>query len=192
MKSYCSFIVPALKRLGRFWTNIQTKYFSRYYAVSLSVSPGPLTVTGKCRMDIEGVLEIEKGLYIRSRNYNRVEISVGKEGRLRIGENVFINQGARIVASTTVTIGSDTHIGDESIIIDNDFHGVGSGPPKKGPIEIGSNVWIASRAIVLRNVKIGDRSVVGANSVVTKDVPPDCIVAGNPARIVKQLERFDS
>ena len=144
-------------------------------------------------MAIDGVLELEKGLYIRSRNYNRVEISVGKEGRLKIGENVFINQGARIVATTTVTIGSNTHIGDEAIIIDNDFHGIKKGsPPKKGPIDIGSNVWIASRAIILRNVKIGDNSVIGANSVVTKDVLPNCIVAGNPARIIKQLETFGS
>jgi acetyltransferase-like isoleucine patch superfamily enzyme len=188
MKSRYSLIALILKKMGRFWDNTRTKYLSRYYAIVLSVPQGFLTATGKCRMAVEGVLELEKGLYIRSRNYNRVEISVGKEGKLKIRGNVFINQGARIVATTTVTIGSNTHIGDESIIIDNDFHGVKGTPPKKGPIEIGSNVWIASRAIVLRNVRIGDNSVVGANSVITKDVPPNCIVAGNPAKVIKIID----
>lgn len=177
-----------LERMERFLDKVRARFFSRYYAFLLSLPPDSLNVTGKCRIAIEGVIEIERGLYIRSRNYNRVEISVGREGKLKIGESVFINQGVRIVATTTVTIGNNTHIGDETIIIDNDFHGVKGNPPKKGPIEIGSNVWIASRAIILRNVKIGDNSIVGANSVVTKDVPPNCIVAGNPAKVVRILD----
>jgi acetyltransferase-like isoleucine patch superfamily enzyme len=181
-------ISQILNKLIRLWARVRTKFFSRYYALFVSAPSGYLTVTGKCIITLEGIFELEKGLYIRSRNYNRVEISVGKEGKLKIGENVFINQGARIVAATTVTIGSNTHIGDESIIIDNDFHGVKDNPPKKGPIEIGSNVWIASRAIILKNTKIGDNSVVAANSVVTKDVPPYCLVAGNPAKIIKHLD----
>jgi acetyltransferase-like isoleucine patch superfamily enzyme len=187
MKSSYRFIPRAIKRLARYWGSVRTKFFSRYYSFLLSVPSGHLTASGKCRMAIEGVLELEKGLYIRSINYNRVEISIGKEGKLRIGENVFINQGARIVATTTVTIGNNTHIGDEAIIMDNDFHGIRGNPPKKGPITIGSNVWIASRAIILKNVKIGDNSVVGANSVVTKDVPPNSIVAGSPAKTVRSL-----
>lgn len=60
------------------------------------------------------------------------------------------------------------------------------------PITIGKDCWIGGSAIVLPGVTIGDRVVVGAGSVVTKDVPSDCIVVGNPARIVKHLEESDA
>jgi putative colanic acid biosynthesis acetyltransferase WcaF len=58
-----------------------------------------------------------------------------------------------------------------------------------GTIVIGKKAWVAARAIVLMGTTIGDRSVVGAGSVVTKDVPPDSVCAGNPARVVKKIER---
>ena len=55
----------------------------------------------------------------------------------------------------------------------------------KGPVIIEENVWIGDGAAVLPNVTIGKNSIIGANTVITKDVPPNCIVVGNPARIVK-------
>lgn len=58
----------------------------------------------------------------------------------------------------------------------------------KGPVLIGNNVWIGDKATILPNVKIGDGVIIGANSVVTKDVPSFCIVGGNPAKIIKQYK----
>jgi acetyltransferase-like isoleucine patch superfamily enzyme len=173
---------------GRLLAGLRRRYFSRVYALALSCPRGTITVTDRCDISVEGEIHLGKGLYIRSKGHNRVEIHVGRDGRLTVGDNVFINQGVRIVATTSVTIGANTIIGDEAIIIDNDYHGVGGLPAKKGPVMIGANVWIASRAVVLRNVTIGDNSVIAANSVVTKDVPPDCVVAGNPAVIVKRTD----
>lgn len=58
----------------------------------------------------------------------------------------------------------------------------------KGPVVIGDNVWIGDKATILPNVKIGEGCIIGANSVVTKDIPPYCIVGGNPARIIKLIK----
>jgi maltose O-acetyltransferase len=60
------------------------------------------------------------------------------------------------------------------------------------PIIIGNNVWLGSRSIILKGVTIGDHSVVGAGAVVTKSVPPKTIVAGNPAKVVRDLEHAES
>ena len=57
------------------------------------------------------------------------------------------------------------------------------------PIIIGDSVWIGRRAMIMKGVNIGERSIVAAGAVVTKDVPPDVIVAGNPAKIVKQIDQ---
>ena len=57
----------------------------------------------------------------------------------------------------------------------------------KGPVKIGRNVWIGDKTTILGGVSIGDGAIVAANSVVTKDVPPFCVVAGVPARIIKDL-----
>lgn len=59
----------------------------------------------------------------------------------------------------------------------------------KGPVIIGQNVWVGDKATILPGVTIGDGAVIGANSVVTKDVPPYSIVGGNPAKVLKQLDR---
>ena len=161
------------------------RYFlNLIYARKLGAAPGFLRVTGKCDLRIEGRCSIGKGLYIRSRNHNRVEISVLKEGHLEIGEHVFINQGARIVAAGEVVIGNNVLIGDEVIILDADFHGVGERPAKVAPVRIEDDVWIASRAIILKGVVIGRGSVIGAGAVVTKSVPPESFVSG-PAATVK-------
>jgi acetyltransferase-like isoleucine patch superfamily enzyme len=76
------------------------------------------------------------------------------------------------------------------LILDSDFHDVHNhtGEGKKGNIVIGDNVWIASRATILKGVTIGEGSVIAAGSVVTKDVPPYCVAAGVPAKVIKRLK----
>lgn len=175
-----------IKCLDRFHSLLRKQFYSAIYGVAFSSPRGTLTAMDRCDLAIEGKISIGKGLYIRSKSHNRVEISVASEAQLNIGEAVFINQGARIVATTSVTIGDRVLIGDEAIIIDNDFHGVFGCEPKQAPICIGNNVWIASRAIILRGVTIGDNCVIAANAVVAADVPANCLVAGNPARIIKK------
>ena len=62
----------------------------------------------------------------------------------------------------------------------------------KGPVIIGDNVWVGEKATIVANIKIGQGCVIAANSVVTKDVPPYCVVAGCPAKIVKYLDEKEN
>lgn len=114
--------------------------------------------------------------------------------KLIIGNNVGIS-GSTICATTSVTIGDNVLIGSGCIITDTDAHPIDweyrkngkNEKTKRSPIVIGNDVFIGARSIILKGVTIGDRAVIGAGSVVSKDVPADCIVAGNPAVVVKQL-----
>ena len=112
---------------------------------------------------------------------------------VEIGSQVAISYGCVIAAKSKITIGDYTRIGVGVIIRDN-THQV-----KKGtlilnsdanikPITIGSNVWICDRAFIFPGVTIGDNAVITANSIVTKDVRPGTMVAGQPARVIKEIE----
>ncbi|MBB6391617.1 acetyltransferase-like isoleucine patch superfamily enzyme [Microbacterium thalassium] len=108
-------------------------------------------------------------------------------GRLRFGDDVYLNSGVRIVCRQEVTIGSHVLIGFGAVILDSDQHPVGDAPVRTLPVRIGDGSWIAANAIILPGVTVGRRSIVGAGSVVTGDVPDEVVVAGNPARVVRQL-----
>ena len=79
-------------------------------------------------------------------------------------------------------------IAAEVVIFDTDWHGIDGQPPKEEPISIGRHVWIGLRALILEGVTIGDNSIVGAGSVVTKSVAPNSVVAGNPARFIRETK----
>ena len=97
-----------------------------------------------------------------------------------------------------IKIGNDVLTGRWVTITDNshgttDYSELEHEPLKrklfsKGPVIIGDNVWIGDKATILPNVKIGQGAVIGANSVVTKDVPPFSVVGGNPAKIIKRMK----
>ena len=111
-------------------------------------------------------------------------IFVLKDALLEIGNNTYLNGGS-IECSHHISIGNDCAIADGVRIMDNSWHVMYS-PIGGGKIEIGDKVWVATGAIILPGVKIGDGAIVAAGAVVTKDVPPRCMVAGVPARIVKE------
>jgi acetyltransferase-like isoleucine patch superfamily enzyme len=108
-------------------------------------------------------------------------------GRIRIGDRVFINSGVVVVSVLEVTIGNDVAIANEAYIMDTDSHGVEGRPVKNAPVRIGDGSWIGARAIILPGVTIGRRCLVAAGAVVSRDVPDDTLVAGNPARIIREL-----
>jgi acetyltransferase-like isoleucine patch superfamily enzyme len=108
---------------------------------------------------------------------------------LHIGDQVYMNSGASVVAQVGIEIGDNTFIGDFVTVFDSNFHSIdASHPPKSAPVVIGSNVWLGSRSTVLPGSKIGDHTVVAANSVVRGDLPPRVLAAGNPAQPVKELD----
>lgn len=122
-----------------------------------------------------------------------VLITYGPNVVIQIGENTRLN-GAGLMAASGITIGRDCILGS-AVIVDTDFHSIDldrrTNPNAKvhsAPIAIGNNVWLAGQTAVLKGVSIGDNSVVGFRGVVTSDVPPNVIVAGDPVRIIKHLE----
>lgn len=111
-------------------------------------------------------------------------IGVQSGAKLTLGSG-FANRHSWISCGCGITIGDEVFIADQVIIRDWDGHSI-LGRPDKAPISIGNHVWIGMRAIILKGVTIGDGAVVAAGAVVTKDVPPGAVVAGNPARVVKE------
>jgi acetyltransferase-like isoleucine patch superfamily enzyme len=116
------------------------------------------------------------------------------EGLVEIGDKTVMGQECTISAYQHVRIGQQCVIADRAMFIDFD-HGVveverpirQQGIYKRDVI-VGSNVWIGYGACVLRGVSVGDNAIVGTNSVVTKDVPANAVVAGIPARVIRMRE----
>lgn len=116
-------------------------------------------------------------------------------GVIEIGNDVGLS-GVTVYARNHIVIGDNCLIGGNVKILDNDFHPVNPAtrldtPCDKygiAPIMIGKNVFIGCNSLVLKGVSIGENSVIGAGSVVSSDIPANCVAAGNPARIVKYLE----
>jgi acetyltransferase-like isoleucine patch superfamily enzyme len=109
-------------------------------------------------------------------------------GRIRIGDDVFINSGSVIFSVQEVVIEDGVAISNEVYICDSDSHGLAGGDPVHASVRIGRGAWIGARAMILPGVSIGSRAMVAAGSVVTRDVPPDTLVAGNPARVLRKLD----
>ena len=109
---------------------------------------------------------------------------------IHIEKNVFINSGCHFQDQGGIYIGEGTFIGHNVILatLNHDMNPYTRANIYPKPIHIGKRVWIGSGAIVLPGVTIGDNSVIGAGSVVTKDVPADCVYGGNPAKFIKKNE----
>ena len=109
---------------------------------------------------------------------------------LTIGKHVFLNSGCKFQDQGGIAIGDDTLIG-HNVVLATLNHGFEPARRKDllpAPIVIGRKVWIGSNATVLPGVTIGDHSIVAAGAVVNRDVPPDVIVGGVPAKVIKHLE----
>lgn len=110
---------------------------------------------------------------------------------IRLGEHVFINANCTFLDGAFITIGAHTLIGPD-VRIYTPHHPMDYIDRRENreyayPVTIGEDCWIGGGAVICPGVTIGSRSVVGAGSVVTKDVPPDTLVAGNPARIIRRI-----
>jgi len=116
------------------------------------------------------------------------------EGEVVIGDKTVMGQECTISAYKHVRIGQQCVIADRAMFIDFDHGTVEVERPirvqgiYKRAVDVGSNVWIGYGACVLRGVQVGDNSIVGTNSVVTKDVPANAVVGGQPARILRERE----
>lgn len=140
-------------------------------------------------------IEIGKCATVVGEPDNHVKIGVwGREphgGRIRIGDYVMISPGTRISASDEIVIGHSVMMANGVYITDCDWHDVYNRTARSetvSPVHIGDNVWLGDHCTVLKGVSIGENSVVAAGAVVVRDVPANVVVAGNPARVVKELD----
>jgi maltose O-acetyltransferase len=116
----------------------------------------------------------------------------GGEARIQVGDGTAISNNTQIYAEQSVTIGAQCLIGDGVLIFDSDFHDLSAEGrrhrrPQTAAVVLEDNVFIGSRAIILKGVTIGKDSVIGAGSVVVRSIPPGVIAAGNPAKVIRPL-----
>ncbi len=171
--------------MGGIWRLLQAKIYLR----NCNKVGKLVTCNGKPLLKNKGIIELGANVRIWS-NINRAKIFVEKNAQLIVGQNTRIN-GAHISVSTKVMIGNNVRIAPYVLIMDDDYHDISdhfSGLGKKMPIIIEDNVWLASNAKILKGVTVGKGSVVATGAVVTKNVPPYTVVAGVPAKVIKNLE----
>ncbi len=127
--------------------------------------------------------------------WQRTGIIAKNGGKIVIGDNFGIS-GSTIYSMLSITIGKNVLIGGNCKIIDNDFHpiamedrrlGLDGDNIKKAPIVIGDDCFIGMNSIILKGTNLGNNVIVGAGSVVHGTFPDNCIIAGNPAKVIKIL-----
>lgn len=111
-------------------------------------------------------------------------LGVMKDAKLTIGSG-YCNYDTKIYCFNNITIGNNVAISENVIIRDSDNHNI-EGVVNSAPIVIGDNVWIGMGAMILKGVTIGEGSIIAAGAVVTKDVAPNTIVAGVPAKEIRK------
>jgi maltose O-acetyltransferase len=165
--------------------NAQLRIRGKARFLSLSVR-----LTGRIRLTGDGDVEFGQGVTLVG-NVVPIEFVSHKGARISIGDHTFINYGSSISAHKQVKIGSHCLLGHYTLILDNNEHGVEQREmvPPSAPVTIEDHVWIGSRAIILPGLCVGHHSVIGAGSVVTKDIPANCLAVGNPARVVRRFAR---
>jgi acetyltransferase-like isoleucine patch superfamily enzyme len=116
-----------------------------------------------------------------------VRLECWKDARIRIGDGTYLNRNAEIVAAESVTLGRDCKIGRDVMIMDSDQHPLPGEKLTSAPVTIEDRVWIGARAMVLKGVTIGHDSIIGAGAIVTRDVPPQSVAVGQPARVIRRF-----
>lgn len=122
-------------------------------------------------------------------------LTLGPEAEIRIGRECFLNRGTMLAAADRIEIGDHVmfangcFVGDAAHRHDDpELPITRQGFEPGRAVRIGSSVWFGVNCVVTGGVEIGDRAVIGANSVVTRDIPPGVIAAGAPAKVIKEIE----
>lgn len=139
----------------------------------------------------EGRLRIGEGTLLEPGCW----LTLAPEAEIEIGAGCFLNRSTMIAAQRKVTIGDHTMLANNCFVGDADHRFDDPETPitwqgftSKGPVEIGANCWLGVGCVVTSGVTIGERTVVGANSVVTADLPDHVVAAGAPARPIRKVE----
>jgi acetyltransferase-like isoleucine patch superfamily enzyme len=185
-----------LARLDWEWDRVATHWHCGRFA---SCGPGgkirsPRTILGGCFIHIGAGFDVFPGLRIEA--FDR-HLNKQFTPRITIGDRVSINYDCHIGCVNEITIGNDVLLASRVYISDHshgspDYQDIDTPPSQrlvfsKGPVIIEDGVWIGEGACVLPGVRVGRFAIVGANAVVTRDVPPYTVVGGVPARPIRTL-----
>ncbi|MEO7556160.1 MAG: acyltransferase [Acidimicrobiales bacterium] len=119
------------------------------------------------------------------------DVIIAGGGTVRLGSGSSIGEGTVVVSWEAITIGRDVMVAGRCYILDVDHSFAALGTAirdqdiQTSPVRIGDDVWVGAHTVILRGCTIGDGAVIGANSVVTRDIPANVIAAGNPARVIR-------
>ena len=147
-------------------------------------------------LDIHGPnIHLGRAVHVITARDRKVQLTVWchdeHQGRINIGDYALLCPGVRIDSACHIDIGSNTMIAAGAYLTDADWHDIYDRTKPIGhahKISLQDNVWIGDSAIICKGVSIGSNSVIGAGSIVTRDIPPNVIAAGNPAEVVKDLD----
>lgn len=194
-----------IDKLLKFPSVLRLKYSTKYYrwlfrkkgiafGNNMSIL-GRISVIGSGKIVIGDNFCMTSGEHINpiSSNLQASFFTDSPEAQIRIGNNVGMSS-PRIWIHKGLTIGDNVKIGGGVLLIDTDCHPVdyvvrrtSNEETCSAPIVIKDDVWIGAQCIILKGVTIGARSIIGAGSVVTKDIPSDCIAGGNPCKVLKMM-----
>jgi acetyltransferase-like isoleucine patch superfamily enzyme len=190
-------INPARFRVGRAW-----REFERYAQIDQSCWIGPNAWCSAYNSRCES-----RNISIRAESVIRGILRTEVHGHISIWEHVYIGDDCILNSADHILIKSFSMLAHGVHVFDNDSHpldwrqrreqsvayrsGAAASAPKvaSAPVNIGEHVWIGMNSFIAKGVTIGDRSIIAASSVVINDVPPDTLAGGNPARLIKNLNR---
>ena len=183
-------IIPKLRRKSFLEIVANAFRFGRGYVASLRFErPALVSVRGKLR-----ILKRDGSISVGDLTDFWPGVKLSCQGRrgceralIRIGRGCSIGDRTEIHAGSLVEIGHGVIIAWDCVIMDRDYHSTGRSPEGVTPVTIGDGVWIGCRAMILKGVTIGEGAVVAAGAVVTKDVAPFTLVAGNPAKALTRV-----
>ncbi len=187
-----------LWRVSALWQRMMQAHYRASFIGQCNSVGNNLLVKGPFRIRNSGQIQVGDSCIIDSSKEGTVRLEVGNRAVLKIGDGVYLNEGVHIVCNISVTIGDRCLIASDVAILDDDGHPVdwrarhNHWPVKPedkigAPVIIEDNVWIGTRAIILKGVHIGSGAVIGAGAVVTHDVPPAVMAAGVPARVIREM-----
>lgn len=178
------------------WRGHRLQWQARLYRGKVSLGQ-QITIQHPVRFQGRGRLVIANGVSLGFELAGASNIPIllqprEPEAEIILEEGCVVMNGCELIARTSIRVGRRTLIGPHTWITDADFHGLAPElrhtPGKSSPVIIEENVWIGAKAVILKGVRIGSNAVVAAGCVVSKDVPPGMIVAGNPMKIIGNVD----
>lgn len=196
--------VELMRCCGLFWGTVRLRLKARLLGVELGrgvTAHGPV---GLLRWP-GGVIRVGAGASLISSWRRATASCLAWPVRLRVfgpGAVIDIGEGAQLsgtsitARSTSISIGRKALLAPNCVIVDSDFHAPwppearadSPGTERDAAVRIGDYAWVGMQSIILKGVTIGEGALVGAGSVVTSDIPPGCLAAGAPARVLRHLD----